>query len=110
MRESPREILQPPPRPRAPLHSLPLHLAAVPRVPGSNLTVSIKETAGIDAVAAPLTAQKASAKQAYRQQLSVTRQAGAPAELRVLVTMDAPEGQAFGYFGVPLADAAAAAR
>lgn len=87
-----------------------LHLAAVPRVPGSNLTVSIKETAGIDAVSAPLTAQKASAKQAYRQQLSVTRHAGAPAELRVLVTMDAPEGQAFGYFGVPLADVAATTR
>lgn len=87
-----------------------LHLAAVPRVGGSNLTVSIKETAGIDAIAAPLTAQKATAKQAYRQQLSVTRHQQAPTELRVLVTMEGPEGSTFGYFGVPLDGANAAAR
>ena len=87
-----------------------LHLAAVPRVAGSNLTVSIKETAGIDAIAAPLTAQKASARQAYRQQLSVTRHPEAPTELRVLVTMEGPEGSTFGYFGVPLDAARAVAR
>lgn len=79
-----------------------LHLAAVPRVAGSDLTVSIKETAGIDAIAAPLTAQKATARQAYRQQLSVTRHQDAPTELRVLVTMEGPEGSTFGYFSVPL--------
>lgn len=87
-----------------------LHLAAVPRVPGSNLTVSIKETPGIEAAAPPITAQKASAQQAYRQQLSVTRHAGAPSELRVLVMMELPEGSAFGYYSVPLGNARAAAQ
>lgn len=79
-----------------------LHLAAVPRVAGSNLSVSVQDSPGIDALAAPITAQKAAASQAYRQQLSVTRHANAPSELRVLVTMDVAEGPAFGYFSVPL--------
>lgn len=79
-----------------------LHLAAVPRVAGSNLAVSIKEDAGIRTdKALTLNAQKAGAATAYREQLSVTRLAGGPPELRVLVTMDLPEGSAFGYFGVP---------
>src|SRR5690606_14139329 len=85
-----------------------LHLAAVPRVEGSNLSVRIKETPGIEAFAAPRTAQKANASQAYRQQLTVTRHADAPAELRVLVTMDVAEGSAFSYFSVPFGDASAA--
>jgi hypothetical protein len=82
-----------------------LHLAAVPRVAGGNLNVSIKESAGIQATAtAPaLAIQKASAGTAYRQQLSVTRSSDGPSELRVLVTMELPEGSAFSWFGVPLA-------
>lgn len=79
-----------------------LHLAAVPRVEGSNLSVSVRETAGIDAAAGAITARKADASRAYRQQMLVTRQADAATELRVLVTMDVPEGSAFGYFSVPL--------
>ncbi len=86
-----------------------LHLAAVPRVAGSNLKVSIKEVSGIQTTASTLSAQKASASTAYRQQLSVTRLAGSPAELRVLVTMELSEGLAFGWFSVPL-NAAPAAR
>jgi hypothetical protein len=84
-----------------------LHIAAVPRAAGSNLTVSIKEEPGIEAVAAPIRAQKASAGTAYRQQLSVTRAANGPAELRVLVTMDMPIGQAHSWFSVPFAARAA---
>jgi hypothetical protein len=80
-----------------------LHLAAVPRVAGGNLNVSIKESAGIQATAPALAIQKASAGTAYRQQLSVTRAADGPSELRVLVTMELPEGSAFSWFGVPLA-------
>jgi hypothetical protein len=80
-----------------------LHLAAVPRVPGSNLSVSIKEAEGIQTNAPALAAQKATAGTAYRQQVSVTRAAAAPTELRVLVTMETPEGSAFSWFGVPLA-------
>ncbi|MEO6080016.1 MAG: hypothetical protein ABIQ86_09590 [Steroidobacteraceae bacterium] len=79
-----------------------LYLAAVPRVEGSNLVVSIKEAPGIVATAAPLAAQKASARTAYRQQLLLTKREGGPTELRVLVTMELPEGSAFGWFGVPL--------
>jgi hypothetical protein len=46
--------------------------------------------------------QKASANGAYRQQYSVTRQSAGPTELRVLVTMDLPEGSGFGFFSIPL--------
>lgn len=84
-----------------------LHIAAVPRAAGTNLTVSVKEEPGIDAVAAPIHAQKASAGTAYRQQLSVTRAADGPAELRVLVTMDMPIGQAHSWFSVPFTPRAA---
>lgn len=80
-----------------------LYLAAVPRVAGSNLSVSIKEAEGLQAAIAPLAQQKATAGTAYRQQMSVTRAANGPAELRVLVTMETPEGSAFSWFGVPLA-------
>lgn len=84
-----------------------VHLAAVPRVSGSNLSVSIKEDPLLQASAAPLRAQKATLATPYRQQLSVTRLGGAPAELRVLVTMEMPEGLAFSWFGVPLTRTAA---
>jgi hypothetical protein len=79
----------------------------VPRAAGTNLSVSIKEEAGIDFAAAPIRAQKASAGTAYRQQVSVTRAANGPAELRVLVTMDMPIGQAHSWFSVPFSPRAA---
>jgi hypothetical protein len=82
-----------------------LHLAAVPRVAGTNLGVSIKTVQGIQVAAAGvLNVQKANANGAYRQHFSVTRQAAAPAELRVLVTMDVPEGSGFGFYSIPLDD------
>jgi hypothetical protein len=81
-----------------------LHLAAVPRVAGSNLEVSIKEEAGISTSAktGQARAQKADAAVAYRQQMSVTKQAGGPTALRVLVTMETPEGSSHSWFTVPL--------
>ncbi|HEV7607045.1 MAG TPA: hypothetical protein VGO61_06895 [Steroidobacteraceae bacterium] len=79
-----------------------LHLAAVPRVPGTNLNVSVKDVDGLQVSAGSLSVQKASAASVYRQQFSVTRQAAAPAELRVLVTMDSADGSAFGFFSIPL--------
>src|SRR5690348_5882866 len=80
-----------------------LHLAAVPRAAGTNLGVSIKTVPGIQVAAAgTLAVQKANADNAYRQHFSVTRQASAPAELRVLVTMDMPEGTGFGFYSIPL--------
>lgn len=79
-----------------------LHLAAVPRVSGSNLSVSVKPVDGLQLAATPLSVQKASAAGVYRQQLSITRLASAPAGLRVLVTMDMPAGSGFGFFTIPL--------
>jgi hypothetical protein len=79
-----------------------LHLAAVPRVAGTHLSVSIKPVEGLRVVSSSkLAVQKASANDAYRQQLSITRHASVP-ELRVLVTMDMPEGLGHGYFSIPL--------
>jgi hypothetical protein len=70
-------------------------------VAGSNLAVSIKEAPGVSTTAGELRAQKATATTAYRRQLSVTKLADGPRELRVLVTMDMPTGSAFGWFSVP---------
>lgn len=79
-----------------------LHLAAVPRVAGTRLNVSIKAVEGLQVASGPLQIQKATASAAYRQQLSITRQASAPESLRVLVTMDTADGSGFGYFTIPL--------
>jgi hypothetical protein len=81
-----------------------LHLAAVPRVAGSDLKVSVKPAEGVQfGSAGPLRVQKATPAGVYRQQLSVTRTAAAPKNLRVLVTMDMGEGVAFGYYSIPFA-------
>ena len=79
-----------------------LHLAAVPRVAGSNLKVSIKQTEGVQfGSSGPLRVQKATPSGLYRQQLSVTRASAGTQSLRVLVTMDMGEGVAFGYYSIP---------
>ena len=80
-----------------------LHLAAIPRVAGAKLQVSVKNAPGLHITSGPLQVQKASAATPYRQRLSVTRSASGPENLRVLVTMDLAEGTAFGYFTIPLA-------
>jgi hypothetical protein len=87
-----------------------LHLAAVPRVAGSNMEVSIKEEAGISTSSriGQMRVQKADASAAVRQSMSVTRQSGGPSSVRVLVTMETPEGSAHSWFTVPLARAPAA--
>jgi hypothetical protein len=79
-----------------------LQLAAVPRVAGSDLKVSVDGAEGVQlASAGPLQVQKATPSQIYRQQLSVTRASGGPPNLRVLVTMRLGEGIAFGYYSIP---------
>ena len=79
-----------------------LHLAAVPRVAGSNLKISIKQTEGVQfGSSGPLRVQKATPSGLYRQQLSVTRASAGTQSLRVLVTMDMGEGVAFGYYSIP---------
>jgi hypothetical protein len=80
-----------------------LHLAAVPRVAGTNLTMSIKQEAGIEFPKDQLHAAKVDVATPYRQQLRLARRAGGPTEIRVLVTMDFPIGTGFTYFSVPLA-------
>jgi hypothetical protein len=79
-----------------------LHLAAVSRVTGANLRVTVKPMAGLQFATGPLELQKTTVSSVYRQQLSVTRSAAGPDHLRVLVTMDMAEGNGFGYFTVPL--------
>lgn len=83
-----------------------LHLAAVPRVAGSGLRVSVKQADGVTLKGSALQVQKASATGVYRQQFAVTRSATGADHLRVLVTMEMPEGKAFGYFSIPLEAAA----
>jgi hypothetical protein len=87
-----------------------LHLAAVPRVAGSNLAVGIKPQAGIRTTVSEYRSDKVVATTAYRQQLSLVREANGPTELRVVVTMDLPIGSAFSYFSVPLAPTPAEAQ
>jgi len=79
-----------------------LHLAAISRVDGTNLNVEVQPAAGLEISRGRLSAQKVDAAGVYRQELSVIRRAAAPGTLRVLVTMDMPEGTAFGYFTIPL--------
>jgi hypothetical protein len=80
-----------------------LHLAVIPRAPGANLKVSVKQVDGVQLAAGPANLQKAGAGGAdvYRQQYSVTRSASSPPQLRVLVTMDMASGSGFGFFSVP---------
>jgi hypothetical protein len=79
-----------------------LQLAAISRVPGSNLNLEVKSVPGLEIGGGRLSAQKVEAAGIYRKQVSVIRHANAPANVRVLVTMDMPEGTAFGFFTVPL--------
>ena len=85
-----------------------VHLAAVPRVAGSKLIVTVDPVAGLRMDAASLTVQKASADGVYRQQFSITAADNAPADLRVMVTMEMDQGKAFGFFTVPLTSGTAA--
>ena len=88
-----------------------LHLAAVPRVGGSNLKVSVAPVEGLrlDASASPPDAiSKVTAAGIYRQQIAVTAVSDVPASIRVLVTMDIANGSGFGFFTVPLTSGTAA--
>jgi hypothetical protein len=79
-----------------------LHLAALPRVEGTNLKVAVKEVSGIQLADGPISLQKAGSAKVYRKQVSVTPLAGSPSELRVLVTMNVGSDLGFGYFTIPL--------
>lgn len=79
-----------------------LHLAVIPRLSGSNLTVTIEPANGVRSSANTLRAQLAEGQLAYRQQLSVTRDANGPAEMVILVTMDGADGRISRRFSLPL--------
>ncbi len=80
-----------------------LHLAAIPRAAGMNLRISVQKADGVQIAPGSVRLQKSSATDVYRQQVSVTKLAAAPAEMWVLVTMETAEGSGFGYFSIPLA-------
>jgi hypothetical protein len=79
-----------------------LHLAAVPRVAGTNLEVSLKAVEGLQSSIGTLSVQKAAPATPYRRQYAVTRQPSGPTEIRVLVTMGVGQGSAFSWFSIPL--------
>ena len=79
-----------------------LHLAAVPRVAGTNFTVSVRKIAGLEVANGGLVLDKVDASGVYRQEMTLIRRASAPDNIRVLVTMDVPEGAGFGFFSIPL--------
>ncbi len=79
-----------------------VHLAAVPRVAGANMKVSVQQAAGLQMTAGPLNVQKANASGVYRQQFSLTKLDGTAEPLRVLVIMEMGEDSNFGYFTIPL--------
>lgn len=79
-----------------------LHLAAVPRVAGSDLRISVQRDAGLQFSEGSLNVQKAARAGVYRKQMSVTRSASGPAQIRVLVTLGVGEGSSHGFFTIPL--------
>jgi hypothetical protein len=79
-----------------------VNLAAVPRVGGLNLKVTVQEAKGFRLASVPLNVQKTNASGVYRQQFSLTKVSGTAEPLRVLVIAEAGESSAFGYFTIPL--------
>jgi hypothetical protein len=79
-----------------------LHLAAVPRVEGSNLKISVQHAPGIEFSEGSLNVQKAAQAGVYRKQLALTLLPSAPAQIRVLVTMGVGEGSGHSFFSIPL--------
>jgi hypothetical protein len=85
-----------------------LHLAAIPRVAGANLRISVQQDPGLELSEGTLNVQKASAAGVYRKQLALTRQASGPAVVRVLITMGVEGGSGHGYYDIPLVPGAVA--
>jgi hypothetical protein len=79
-----------------------LYLAAVPRVSGANLRISVQQDPGLEFSEATLSVQKATATGVYRKQLALTRQSSGPRVVRVLITMGVEGGSGHGYYHIPL--------
>jgi hypothetical protein len=79
-----------------------VNLAAVPRVAGGTMQVSVQQAPGLQIASAPLSVQKTNASGVYRQQFSLTKLAATAEPLRVLVKLQMGEQSGFGYFTIPL--------
>lgn len=79
-----------------------LNVAVVPRVAGQTLEFSLQPADGVRVAAGPVTRLKVGQADTLRQQYSITRSAGAPRTLRVLVTQQWDGGSAFGFYSIPL--------
>jgi hypothetical protein len=80
-----------------------LQIALVPTVPGTNLQMEIKPTAGIRIDAGPAPAiQKASRNAVFRHSASITKSDPAVESINVMVSMETAEGLAFGIYTIQL--------
>jgi hypothetical protein len=79
-----------------------LHLAAVPRVEGADLRISVQHDDGLEFSEGTMNVQKAAQAGVYRKELAVTRQASGPGQIRVLVTMGVGEGSSHSFYSIPL--------
>jgi hypothetical protein len=79
-----------------------LHLAAVPRVAGSDLRISVQQAPGLEFSAGTMNVRKAEQAGVYRKQLALTRRASGPSEVRVLITLGPDGGSAHGFYTIPL--------
>ncbi|MBC8027448.1 MAG: hypothetical protein H7Y89_15765 [Steroidobacteraceae bacterium] len=86
---------------RAPDQPVTLNIAVVPRVAGQILKFSMQPTEGVQIAAGPVTRLKVNQADTLRQQFSITRTAGTPGALRVLVTHQWDGGSAFGFYSIP---------
>lgn len=85
----------------APNQPVTLNIAVVPRVAGQILEFSLQPTEGVQIAAGPVTRLKVNQADTLRQQYSITRTAGTPRTLRVLVTHQWDGGSAFGFYSIP---------
>lgn len=85
----------------APNQPVTLNIAVVPRVAGQILEFSLQPTEGVQIAAGPVTRLKVNETDTLRQRYSITRTAGTPRTLRVLVTHQWDGGSAFGFYSIP---------
>jgi hypothetical protein len=78
-----------------------LNIAVVPRVAGQVLEFSLQAADGVQVAAGPVTQLKVNQADTLRQQYSITRTAGSPRTLRVLVTHQWEGGSSFGFYSIP---------
>jgi hypothetical protein len=76
-----------------------------PHIVVDKMSVEVKGSGGVRVDAAPVAAiQKALPSQIYRQNLSITPLAEGADAVQVMITMESPEGLAFGIYQIALKD------